>query len=69
MHKRKRANLEPVVQPTHKGQQFTFRVDPMPPLAFWRVESEGRIYRSSMRVVGDEQPAFFGELADAALRD
>jgi hypothetical protein len=40
---------EPVVRLTHNGRLFTFRVDPDPPLAFWRVESEGRTYTSPLR--------------------
>ena len=55
MHKLQRPILEPVVQLIHKGQEFSFLVDLMPPLRFWGVESEGRVYRTPIRVKGDEQ--------------
>jgi hypothetical protein len=61
--------LEPVVVLDHKGRRFTFRIDRDPPLAFWRVESEGRIYRAPARVLGDEQRGFFAAVADVALRE
>lgn len=45
----------------------TFRVDPCPPLAFWRVEIPGRSpYASPMRVTGEERPSFFYRLFAAA---
>jgi hypothetical protein len=61
--------LERVVQLTHNGQRFNFRVDHDPPLAFWTVESAGRLYRSPLRVMGNEQPALFRGLAEGATRE
>lgn len=52
-------DLEPVVQIEIEGRRFTVRVDRNGPLAFWRVECGERVYRSPMRVLGDEQPDFF----------
>ena len=57
--------MQRVVRFTH-DRVYTFRIDPDPPLAFWRVESEGRVYKSPLRVIGDETPAFFRSLASAA---
>jgi hypothetical protein len=38
-----------------------------PPFAFWRVETPGReLWRSPLRVTGDEQPQFFHEVARLA---
>jgi hypothetical protein len=61
--------VDRIVQLSHAARLHTFRIDPDPPLAFWRVESEGRVYRSPLRVLGDEQPAFFRELAQVADRE
>lgn len=61
--------MKRVVHLDHHGQRFTFRVDHDPPLAFWTVESAGRIYRSPLSVSGDELPDFFRALADAAARE
>lgn len=60
-------DLERVVQLHHAGRIFTFRVDHDPPLAFWRIESDGRSYISPLRVTGDETEAFFRSLADTAI--
>jgi hypothetical protein len=62
-------SVERVVHLAHKGQRFTFRIDPRPPLKFWRVESAGRIYVSPLSVTGHELPPFFQGLADVALRE
>jgi hypothetical protein len=64
-----RRKLERVVELTHEGRKFTFRVDRDSSLVFWRVESEGRIYRSPMLVQSDETPALFRSLADVASRE
>lgn len=63
--------LNPVIQLTHNGQLFTFRWDPEGPfsLAFWLVESEGRVYRSPTRVTGREQADLFRALANDALNE
>ncbi len=62
-------DIERVVTLDHDGRHLTFRVEKLPPLAFWSVESEGRIYPSPVHVSGDELPAFFRAPADAALRE
>ena len=49
------------------GRQFTFRVDDDPPLSFWRIESEGKVFRSPMTVSGNEEPEFFRALARTAI--
>lgn len=59
--------IERVVRLRHAGRVFTFRVDHDPPLAFWRIEADGRRYLTPMRVSGDETEAFFRALADTAM--
>lgn len=59
--------LERVVRLHHAGRVFTFRVDDDPPLAFWRIESDGRRYLTPLRVTGEETEAFFRALADTAV--
>ena len=64
--------LQSAVKLDHNGRRFTFWMesDPLPhTVAFWTVESAGRIYRSLLTVSGIEQPAFFRGLADVALRE
>ena len=60
--------IERIIEVDHDGRRFTFRVDEEPPFAFvfWRVESEGRIYKSAIRVTGTEESEFFRALADVA---
>ena len=60
--------LEHVVQIIEQGRCFTFRQDERPPLSFWRVESEGRVFLSPFRVTGGEQPAFFLEAVRCAVK-
>jgi hypothetical protein len=57
-----RKKLERVVQLSHRGYDFAFRVDDDTPMSFWRVESEGCVYRSPMQVEGMEEPGFFAPL-------
>jgi hypothetical protein len=62
--------LERVVELIHRdGRRFTFRVDHQPPLAFWRIECDGRSYVSPMRAKGDETPDFFRSLITLAIID
>jgi hypothetical protein len=69
--------VERVVQLTHKGRSFTFRADNEPPfpLAFWRAESEDRVYRSACRIeclVGHQSRVLehaVGRLAKALHRE
>lgn len=60
--------MDRIVRLTHQGRVYTFRVDPDPPLAFWRVEAAGRAIPSPVRVLGDEEPGFFRTLAEWADR-
>lgn len=60
--------METVVQLEHEGRRYTFRVDHDPPLAFWRVECEGRVYLTPMRVMGGEEPEFFRGIVEAAMK-
>jgi hypothetical protein len=56
--------MKRVVELVHDGRIYFFHVDDDPPLAFWRVETEGRKpWRSPMRVMGNESPEFFHGLA------
>jgi hypothetical protein len=57
-----------VVQLDYEGHRFTFTVDEDAPFKFWRVESEGRVYKCPLEVRGGETPAFFRAPADAALK-
>jgi hypothetical protein len=61
--------MDRVVRLTYLERVYTFRVDPEPPLAFWRVEVQGMpSYRSPIRVTGHETPAFFRGMALATIR-
>jgi hypothetical protein len=62
-------DLERVVQLTHRGRRFTFRVERDPPLAFWSLECEKGINSSPLRILGDGEPSFFVALADLALKN
>jgi hypothetical protein len=64
---RKRHELEPVVQLDYDGRRFTFRVESKPPFSYWRIEWNGRVYRSPAHVEGDEQPEFFRNLVRVAI--
>lgn len=53
-----------VVELLHEGRKFRFDVDADPPLLFWRVETGRRtLWRTPLRVIGNEQPTFFEDLA------
>jgi hypothetical protein len=60
--------IRAVVQLDYEGHRFTFTGDEEAPFKFWRVESDGRVYKCPMEVRGGEMPAFFRALADAALK-
>lgn len=74
-------DLERVVQITHAGRVCTFRVQRGASFArlkdggralhpfFWRIEVDGRTYRSPIRVTGDETPDFFRGMAEGAARE
>ena len=51
------------------GRQCVFRVDDDPPLSFWRIESEGRVFRSPIAVSGNEVLGFFRALARMAVEN
>jgi hypothetical protein len=57
-----------VVRCEYPGRQLTFRIDDRPPLRFWRVECEGRVFHSPLTVSGNEIPElFFPSLARASV--
>jgi hypothetical protein len=56
-----------MIQLDYEGREFTFRVRPDLPHAFWQVECDGLVYESPVRVTGSEGPEFFRALAKAAL--
>jgi hypothetical protein len=62
-------DVETVVQLTHRGRRFTFRVEHDPPLASWNVECQGRVFASRLRVRGADEPQFFVALAEAAIKN
>ena len=56
--------MKRVVELVQDGRTYRFYVDEDPPLAYWRVEGDGRpAWARSLCVLGNEQPDFFRDLA------
>jgi hypothetical protein len=50
------------------GRRFEFREEDRAGISYWTVYSEGRIYRSPVRVFGSDLPkVFFAALAKVAV--
>ena len=61
------ADVEMAIELYYEGRSFKVCMDGRVGLGFWRVESDRRVYRSPVRIKGDEAPEFFYELVRTAV--
>lgn len=61
------AEFEEEIQLSYDGRSFKVCMDGRAGLGFWRVESDRRIYRSAVRIKGNETPEFFHALVQTAV--
>jgi hypothetical protein len=61
------ADVQTRIRVFYEGRAVTVGMDGCPGLGFWRVESDRRIYRSPVRIHGNETPDFFQGLVQFAV--
>jgi hypothetical protein len=61
-------DVETEIQLYYEGRSFKVRMDGRAGLGFWRVESDRRVYRSPVRIKGNETPEFFNALVQTAVK-